>query len=171
MRLFIYIVTALSLNGQIARPTVNPFSGGNHPFMQQGTGGTMLPFGRPMGMPFGFGNNNMFPSRPSGRPQPNPQPPNNNGTNSITKPIQINNGYAKGVAVPFSFRAATNGNATTSTNAPVSSGQAAMVRLNLRNRTQMMQQHQLYKQWRIALRKTRGNNNGKNNNTQPQKQN
>ena len=76
------------------------------------------------------------------------------------------------MAAPFSFRGATNGNATTSTNAPASSGRAAMVRLNLRNRTQMIQQHQLYKQWRIALRKPTGNNNnGKNNNTQPQKQN
>ena len=204
----VFLIILLScmsyLNAQIGRPTVNPFSNGRHPYMNN-----FNQFGT---MPFSFGNNNqMFPSRPSSRPtwqqpnnngqqpnnngqQPNNngQQPNNNGqqpnngstaqTNSAggsiatltAKPYQINNGYAKGVTIPFGGSSGTN---TTNNVIVLNTGRPTTVRLNLRNQIQMAQRHQLYRRWRMALRvgklqSTRGNNNnGKNSGTQSQKQN
>ena len=88
----------------------------------------------------------MFGQRPNtgGGVQPNTGGTQLN-TSARSNRIRINNGYAKGVRVPFSSR--RDMNSTSSTQA-----QQSIVRLNLRSQTQLTQQWQLHKQWRIALR-------------------
>ena len=148
----------------VSRPTVNPFNNGvNNNLMmqfggpsgrpQQGINGffrpTFLPQGAtPSTPPNNPSNPPNNPSNPPNNPNVTPTPPSTS-TSTNTPPVstnkvnRINNGYAKGVMVPFSS-SNTNSNST------------SVPRWNLRNLNEIYKQAQSHKQWRLSLRKHRG---------------